>query len=148
MLNADLLSRGLASVHHETPCYFHQDFVTLEFTARCESSGMWTTPMSGNVVIRQVFNEGRTEYVELWNRSEQLVDLSGWYLLDEQQNRIDIPLDTPIPANGRLHVLSGAETTPPSSNYVHPTEASIWDNDGDTAQLHDEDGELVAEYSY
>ena len=86
LLNADLLSSGLASVYVETPCYFHQYFVTLEVAARSESRRMWTTPMNSSIVIRQIFNDGRTEYVELWNRSDQTVNLSGWsisWMIDE-----------------------------------------------------------------
>ncbi len=148
LLNGELLSHGLASVYHETPCYFHQEFVSLEVAARLEAIGMWTTQMSGDVVIRQVFNEGRTEYVELWNRSDRTVDLSGWYLSDEQENRIDIPTHTSISRNERFYVLSGAGTTPPSPNFVHPTYANIWNNSGDTARLLNRDDEVVTEYSY
>ena len=127
--------------------YFHQSFVAIKVVARSESRVMWTTPMTGNIVIRQVYNEGRAEYVELWNRSAQTVNISDWYLLDNQQNRIEIPLDTSIPGNERLLVVSGSGP-PPSSNYVQTTKASIWNNAGDTAKLYDGDGELVAEYSY
>ena len=148
LLNAELLSHGLASVYNEEPSHFHQYFVTLEVEARSETKGMWTTPMNGIIVIRQIFNDGRGEYVELWNRSDQTVDLSGWYFSDEQRNRINIPLDTSIPANGYLYILSGTGITAPTSNYVYPTKASIWNNSGDTARLYDEDGELVTEHSY
>ena len=148
LLNAELLSLGLASVYNKEPCHFHQYFVTLEVDARSETRGMWTTPMTGIIIIRQIFNDGRGEYVELWNRSDQLINLSGWYLLDEQRNRIDFPLDTSIPANEHLYILSGTGTTSPSSNYVETTKASIWNNTGDTARLYDEDDELVTEHSY
>jgi endonuclease YncB( thermonuclease family) len=148
LLNADLLSSGLASVYVETPCYFHQYFVTLEVAARSESRGMWTTPMNSSIVIRQIFNDGRSEYVELWNRSDQTVDLSGWYLLDDQRNRIDIPLDTSIPTKGRFYILSGTGTTPPSTNYVYPTKTTVWNNRGDRARLYDEEDELVTEHGY
>ena len=147
LLNTELLSRGFASVYNDTPCYFHQYFVAIEVVARSESQGMWTTPMTGNIIIRQVYNEGRAEYVELWNRSAQTINISDWYLLDNQQNRIEIPLDTSISGNERLLVVSGAGP-PPSSNYVQTTKASIWNNAGDTAKLYDRDGELVAEYGY
>ena len=148
LLNAELLSNSLASVYNEEPSHFHQYFVTLEVDARLETKGMWTTPMNGIIVIRQIFNDGRGEYVELWNRSDQTVDLSGWYFTDEQRNEINIPLHTLIPANERLYILSGTGITAPSSNYVRPTKTSIWNNAGDTARLYDEDGKLVTEYSY
>lgn len=148
LLNGELLSHGLASVYHETPCHFHQEFVSLEAAARSEAVGMWTTQMSRDVVIRQVFNEGRAEYVELWNPSDRTVDLSGWYLSDAQENRIAIPTGTSIPPDELFYVLSGAGTASPSSNFVQPTYANIWNNSGDTARLYNRDDEVVAEYSY
>ena len=102
---------------------------------------------TGDIVIRQVFNEGRVEYVELWNRSGKNVDLSEWYLMDEQRNRIVIPPGTEIPENENLYVVSG-QGPPPAQNYVQTTHASIWNNSGDSARLFDEDGKLVAEHSY
>ena len=147
LLNTELLSRGLASVYNDTPCHFHQYFVTLEVAARLEKRGMWTTPLS-YIVIWQIFNDGRAEYVELWNRTDQAIDLSGWYLLDEQENRIDLPLDTSIQANERLQVLSGSGTIATASNYVQTTNAAIWNNAGDTACLYNDENELVTEFAY
>ena len=112
LLNAELVSHSLASVYNEEPCHFHQYFVTLEVNARSETRGMWTTPMTGIIIIRQIFNDGRGEYVELWNRSDQTVDLSGWYFTDEQRNQTNIPLDTSIPANERLYIPPCAKTRP------------------------------------
>ena len=148
LLNAEMLSRGLASVQNEEPCHFHQYFVTLDTNAGSETRGVWTTPMTGIIIIRQIFNDGRGEYVELWNRSDQLINLSGWYFTDEQRNRINIPLHTSIPANRYLYILSGTEISAPTSHYVYPTKAPIWNNTGDTARLYDEDSELVTEHSY
>ena len=148
LLNAELLSSGLATLYSGEPCHFHQYFVTLEVAARTESKGMWTAPIDAEVVIRQIFNDGRTEYVELWNCSTGEINLSGWYLLDERQNRIDIPLSTSIQAKELFYVLSGADTPPPSANSVYPTEKSIWNNDGDKARLYDDDDVLVTEYEY
>jgi endonuclease YncB( thermonuclease family) len=148
LVNAELLSHGLASVYSKAPCHFHQYFLSLEVSARLASLGMWSSEQITDIVIRQVFNEGRTEYVEIWNSTGQTVTLSGWYILDEGHNRIDIPPDTSIPANGILHILSGSGTMPPSANYVYPTKALIWNNDGDTARLFDEDDKLVTKFEY
>jgi hypothetical protein len=82
------------------------------------------------------------------NRTDQTVDISGWYLSDKQQNRIDLPQDTSIRANEHLQVLSGSGTDATSPNYVRTTNALIWNNAGDTARLYDGDGELVTEFSY
>ena len=147
LINTELLSRGLASVYIQTPSHFHQDFIAIEVTARLETRGMWTTAM-GDIVIRQIFNDGQTEYVELWNRTDQTIDLSGWYLLDLQRNRIDLPHDTSIQANERLQVLSGSGTTATGSSFVRTTNASIWNNSGDTAHLYNDEGDLVAEFAY
>ena len=148
LLNAELLSRGLASVYNKEPCHFHQYFVALEVAARTKTVGMWTTPITGIIIIRQIFNDGRGEYLELWNRSDQIIDLSEWYLRDEQSNQIDIPFETKIEANGSLYILSGAGIAAPSSSYIYPTKTPVWNNTGDTAKLYDDDGDLVAEYGY
>lgn len=148
LINAGLLSEGLASVYSRDPCFFHNYFVTLELEARCSQRGMWAHISCTDIVIRQVFNQGRREYVELLNMTNQLIDLSDWYFLDEQNNRIGIPTESSIAPSSLFYILSGEETPPPSPDHVYPTNKVIWNNTGDIARLFDDDDELVSEYRY
>ena len=148
LLNAELLSRGLAKVYDKQPCYFHEHLKSLELAARMGSIGIWSSGVITDIIIQDICNDGRSEYVALWNTTGHSISLSGWYLQDEQSNRIDIPPGTLIAANEMLYVLSGLATTAPSDPFVYPTKSMIWNNGGDTASLYNEKGDLAAEYSY
>lgn len=53
-----------------------------------------------NVVINEFVYNAATEWVEIYNRSANAIDISGWILVDLANNVKNIPLNTIIPGNG------------------------------------------------
>lgn len=93
------------------------------------------------------------EWIELYNNSGGVLDLTGWYVLDSNDSHTHVPLSGTMAA-GEVRVLAGTESMftakYPAVTNVFPaffqTHASAgWDlgNGGDTVRLYDGAGTLV-----
>ncbi len=96
--------------------------------------------------IRKVVGAGNLEmeYVEILNQSEGAVDLTGWQLLDEDENSFEFPTMI-LESDGALKVHSkpGQDTV---IELYWQSETPIWQS-GEVVQLLDQNGHLTASYS-
>jgi endonuclease YncB( thermonuclease family) len=87
------------------------------------------------------------EIVEITNRSDADVDLSGFVLRDESTaNRFVFPGGTILGAGDSLEVSAGCD--PPGNALAWCADGPVWNNGGDTALLLDPAGRIVDHMSY
>ena len=98
------------------------------------------------MIVRKVVGAGNLEmeYVEILNQGEGAVDLTGWQLMDENENHFDFPTMI-LDSGGSLTIHSK-----PGQNTVielyWQAEKPIWQA-GETVRLLDHEGDLAASYS-
>jgi hypothetical protein len=87
------------------------------------------------------------EYVEFRNDGDEKLDLTGYTVRDEANWQFDMPDDFVLPPGEsfRLHTGTGDWT---QSNLYWGLDRPVWNNDGDTVIVLDEDANTVLEYEY
>jgi competence protein ComEC len=83
-----------------------------------------------------------TEWVEVKNSGNAPQDLSGWTLSDASNHTYTFPQNFVLGAGDSVKVRTGSGTDSTSDLYWGRG-SPIWNNDGDTATLKDEDGRTV-----
>lgn len=87
------------------------------------------------------------EWVVIENQGSFSVDMTGWTLADEADHTYTFPDGFTLDAGASVTVYSGSGTDTDSELYWG-SDAAIWNNSGDTAELRDEGGSLVDSYTY
>jgi len=91
------------------------------------------------------------EFVELVNLEETEVDISGWVLSDAVGERHIFPEGTLIAPNCGIVIFGGGNPTGSFGNVVVQTASTSalgLNNGGDTVQIQDANGVVVASYTY
>ncbi|MBU4265703.1 MAG: lamin tail domain-containing protein [Candidatus Altiarchaeales archaeon] len=83
------------------------------------------------------------EWVEVSNSGVE-VDMTRWTLQDEQEHIYTFPSGFEIETGGSVKIHTG-EGTDTSSDLYWNLGRGVWNNNGDTAILKDQDGEIVDE---
>ena len=86
------------------------------------------------------------EWVEIKNTGSTFVNLKGFALEDEAKHKFVFP-DFILSSGKTVKVYSGSGT-PNSSSLYWGSSSAIWNNDGDTAYLYDNNGKLIDTYKY
>jgi hypothetical protein len=86
------------------------------------------------------------EWVEIKNTGSTSVNLKGFTLEDEAHHKFIFP-DFMLGTGKIVKVYSGSGT-PNSSSLYWGSSSAIWNNDGDTAYLYDNNGKLIDTYKY
>jgi micrococcal nuclease len=87
------------------------------------------------------------EYVVLRNEGAAPVDLTGWSVADAAGKTYTFPSGTTLEPGAELTLRTGAGTDGEETVYWGRAGA-VWNNDGDTVTLSDDDGAVVAERRY
>lgn len=87
------------------------------------------------------------EYVIIRNQSPADLDVGNWTLCDAARHCFRFPTLAAIPSGQAIVVFTGSGISDGVSFYMNRG-AAVWNNDGDTASLTDEDGRLVAVQAY
>lgn len=109
---------------------------------KADNEGGEALGVSSDVVINEIESNGdATDWVEIYNKGEHAVDISGWYLTDDDTTRLENGKTTPLP-----------EGTILESGAYFVFEQNVNFNFGlgvpDEANLFDKDGNLVEKYSW
>ncbi len=98
------------------------------------------------IIIRTVVGAGNleSEYVEIFNQTEGVVNLTGWQLLDETENRFTFPALI-LNNSGTVKVFSKSGDDTVIELYWQ-ADAPIW-QPGETVTLLDADGNTITTYS-
>jgi micrococcal nuclease len=87
------------------------------------------------------------EYVVFRNEGEETVDLSGWSVVDAAGKTYTFPPGTALEPGAELTLRTGTGTNDEEAVYWGRASA-VWNNDGDTITLRDDDGVVVLERRY
>jgi len=113
----------------------------------------------GLVVTELMYNSPGTdvEWIELYNTSGATIDLTGWWVIDNNETHDHVPLSGSM-APGDVMVLAGDETLfttryPDVTSYFpvfFQTYGDSWSlgNGGDGVRIHDAAGTLVFTMDY
>ncbi|MEM4246539.1 MAG: lamin tail domain-containing protein [Candidatus Bathyarchaeia archaeon] len=156
-VNAQLVREGLASVFMESGLRYRGQLLEAERYARLQNLGIWE---AGSAHARHIYivefhydaageddQNLNDEYVVLGNRGDLPLNLTGWTISDEANHVFTFPAFTLEPG-GTVTVYTGYGADTESSLYWGITGAAVWNNDGDTLFLRDEDGNLVLAHGY
>ena len=88
------------------------------------------------------------EYVEIENQGQGAQDMTNWTLTDAaQEDTFVFPAFTLQPGSS-VRVRSSCGINGPDKLHWCTPQAPIWDIEGDTAYLRDQNGDLVHSYTY
>ncbi|HZD22236.1 MAG TPA: lamin tail domain-containing protein [Acidimicrobiia bacterium] len=89
------------------------------------------------------------EWVEITNPDDVAVDLTGWVLKDETaSHRYSFPSGFGLQPASRVRVFTGCGEDSATALYWCNTGSAVWNNNGDTAFLLDQSGNIVHTYAY
>lgn len=87
------------------------------------------------------------EYAVLTNDSDHAIDIAGWMLCDAARHCFRFPTDAAVRARGTVVLFTGIGPSD-GERFFMGSRSAVWNNDGDTATLHDAAGRLVAGHVY
>jgi len=140
-LNEMLIEKGLSIIYKlpkslEDLKIVSDCLLDAQVQAAFDRKGRWNTDQQ--VVIAAIRYWGSPEQVVLINRGDHVISLEGWYLIDaapERPHKFDLATE-----------ISPPEIRPGS--MVRFSTERVWNDDGDTARLYDDQGILVDTYQY
>ena len=149
LLNAELIEHGLAVVYRgDDLMYFLPQFEDLEREARSRELGVWKGKAAAGVIIVDIRNQSRDEHVLLRNDGSDPVDVSGWWICDDDDDRVAIPAEVVLAPGDTLAVGSGAGCVDTHHPCLRVSKKNIWGNPGDVACLKDRSGALIDSHAY
>ena len=156
LLNLELVKLGLASVYMMGPeDRYYEDFIRAETAAREAGLGIWQyTPSLFCIGIHHFrynapgndnanLNE---EFVTLRNKCAYPVNMTGWVLSDAANNTHTFPEF--ILANKTAVTLHTGPGQDNSTDLYWGRTRAVWNNQGDTLLMRDNNGRLLLNYSY
>ena len=110
------------------------------------------SPAEGQVIVNEISprNAGTGDWLELYNRGEEAVDLSGWFLQDAGQQRFTLPVAT-LPAKGYLVVCRDTDRFSAAHPEVRDVVGGLTfglHREKDRLALYDSDNGFVNQVSY
>ena len=140
-LNKMLIKEGMAIIYKPPKSLEDLQIVSdclldAQVQAAFDRKERWDTNQP--VVIAAIRYWGSPEQVVLINRGDHVISMEGWYLIDaapERPHRFELATE-----------ISPPEIRPRS--MVHFSTEKVWNDDGDTARLYDDQGSLIDTYQY
>jgi endonuclease YncB( thermonuclease family) len=161
-VNEELVRGGYAIAREYPPDTAHA--IRLEAAqeeAQVAEVGLWAPDACGITPEAQVVISGmhpdaagndhenkNDEWVDLTNTGTTDVDMTGWVLKDESAtHRYRLPSGFTLEAGSQVRIFTGCSTDAATELYWCNNSA-VWNNDGDTAFLLDNSGNIVDSRSY
>jgi len=140
-LNEMLIKEGMAIIYEPPKSLQDLQIVSdgllnAQVQAAFDRKGRWNTDQQ--VMIAAVRYWGSPEQVVIINRGDHVISIEGWYLIDAAPER---------PNRSELTTQISPPEIRPGSMVRFSTER-VWNDDGDTARLYDDQGILVDSYQY
>ncbi len=130
------------------------DAIEQSDTSGWQSYFVIDSTVEGFVVINEIMYDSPgadTEWVELYNRSEMEIDLTGWTIKDGSSSFFTFIEGSTIPANGYVVVAKSIEEFTSRyglTEYVYGDAPYSLNNSGDSLTLRDGDGRLIDMLEY
>ena len=128
------------SIPTERPIFFAGQI--LDFLYPDPAKAVLISDINFNPLGRDI----RQEYVEIQNGTAGAVGMESWTLRDAKNHVFTFPVFS-LPAGAGVKVWTKAGTDD-ADNLFWGRRAAVWNNEGDTATLRDENGVDVATYTY
>lgn len=164
--NERLLTEGYARMY-DSSFSKRSAFATAERTARENGVGLWNfvestptptaTPESGDgkLTVRNVHEDAagndhenlNDEYIEFENVGDQALDLTGWSVEDEAEHTYYFPDGFALESDAVVSLRTGSGSDTDTDLYWG-SDRAIWNNDGDTIIVKDENGTVAIEREY
>ncbi|MFW5956476.1 MAG: lamin tail domain-containing protein [Halorhabdus sp.] len=161
-LNRQLLAEGYARVYEST-FSMCDEFRAAEATAQENAVGLWNfsedastvTTTEGPLAIAEIHADAagndndnlNDEYVIFENTGATALDLGGWTITDSAEHTYMFQPGVSLDPGGQLTLHTGSGTNTETDRYWGASSA-IWNNDGDTVTVRDDEGEIVLERTY
>jgi micrococcal nuclease len=153
-VNAELVQQGLATVFIVGNDTKYADLMKcLEIEAKANKKGIWSSFNNYNITLFVNYDaEGSDtenmngEYVVITNNGNKAIDMTNWSIKDEATHIYtfeNIELNT----KDNLTLYTGSGQNLETELYWNSKDP-IWNNDGDTAFLFDENGDLIVSISF
>jgi micrococcal nuclease len=161
-VNEDLVRGGFALAREYPPDILHADrLATAQAEAQEAGRGMWAPEACGPASAASIEivhveydapgndNENLNgEWVVIANAGDSAQLLTGWVLKDESaSHRYHFPRGFSLNLGVEVRVHTGCGTDTPTALYWC-SGGAIWNNDGDTAFLLDDHGNIADHYAY
>lgn len=99
--------------------------------------------------ITELVYDSRDEYVEIANNGPGAQDMTGWTIESVVgPQTYDFPITTTIGAGGTIRIHSGPDATDNPPDDLKWSGAYIWNNNGDKAELRDDQGIVMDSVCY
>lgn len=143
LFNIQLIKNGLARTYFlENELIKSPEWIDQEAVARDNQSGIWQGYGISDVIINEIIpnptgSDSENEWIELYNRSDHDIDISNWFLDDEE--------------NGSKPCIFPKETILHAEGYlvIPITDSKIsLNNDGDRVRMFKPDLTMVEEIGY
>lgn len=86
----------------------------------------------------------QNEMIALTNKGDTAVNLGGWKIVSVNGNQVyTFPQEFILYSRASVYVTSGPNAIDNPSFYMKWTNANIWNNEGDAAELYDSSGKLI-----
>jgi len=170
LFNHALIEQGYARLY-DTAFSKRSQFASAEANARAQEIGVWNfepqtpeptpeptpTPeqIEDGLIVANIHEDAvgndheneNDEYVVFENMGESTLDLSGWTVEDEAEHTYRFPDGFELDPGSKVTLYTGSGTDTDSELYWG-SDAAIWNNNGDTIYVIDENGKTVVEEPY
>ncbi len=153
-VNAELVQQGLATVFivgNDTK--YANLMKCLEIEAKANKRGIWSAVNKYNITLFVNYDAPGSdtenmngEYVIITNNGNKTIDMTNWTIKDEATHIYEFP-SIELSPNINLTLYTGAGDNTKTELYWNSKDP-IWNNDGDTAFLFDENGDLIISISF
>ncbi len=153
LVNEEMVRQGWAHVRRPVSTKYRQRLLVAQDEARTAGRGIWSGATNILMAITEVHAKATNnkddlndEFIVIENRGTNALELTGWSLLDEGNNRYLFPNFILAPA-AKVTLRSGVGENSASQLYWG-SRRPIWNNDGDTIFIKDTKGRLVLSHVY
>lgn len=156
LVNVQLVRDGLATVYMEDGLKYEDQLLEAEYYAQFQGVGLWEKDLAyvDSIYLVELHydaagndNENlNDEYLILGNKGDAPLDITDWTITDEANHQYTFPLFVLNP-EAMVIIYSGSGQNTEDSLYWG-NQGAIWNNDGDTFYLRNEEGELIFFYEY
>ena len=153
-VNLQMVKEGYAYAYVVSPDEkYLKEFIAAEEEARNKALNIWSGRHKNCLMVEFHYNARgndndnlNDEYVIFKNLCADAIDMTGWKVRDENGNSFYFPQF--VLCSSCLAVLHSGFGEDSGNNLYWKSNIAIWNNDGDTLWLYDENGKLILRESY
>jgi endonuclease YncB( thermonuclease family) len=153
LVNEEMVRQGWVHVRRPVTAKYRSRLLAAQDEARAAGRGIWSGTTNVQLAIAEVNAKPsggkdalNDEYIVIENRGTNTLEMTGWSLLDEGNNRYLFP-NFILGAGAKVTLRSGVGKNTASDLYWGSRRA-IWNNTGDSIFVKDAKGRLVLSHVY